>query len=593
MKLITELADSFEIITEAKDDGQKSLFVEGIFMQAEVKNRNGRIYPKSILEREVERYRKSHITEKRALGELGHPCFWSNTKALTENGWKYIKDVNVGEMVYSMNPTNGRLEIKPVISVNINHYKGKMLRFKNRTFDTVITPYHKFIVQTRTKLQFMTAQEIKDQFIGTQVRTYKIPKTHSLPIDRNNTTITIPGISDHRIAKFREDLVLDLYYFSGFLGFWLAEGHTSTRGKYGSTGFCQKKLENVAEITTFVEKLPQLNINFSINKRGVHTWECRDPRLYKFLSVIGKSWEKFIPKQILNIINEEQAGYLLDMFVLGDGTYQTFNNKKSSGRLFSTSRKLLEDMTIVSLLANRPFRLWDKYPSDQTKDRVIEGYTIDKNNLRDIHAVTLLNSSGVYLDHNHMSIEEIDYDDNVYCLTVADNSTFYVMDGGYGFWTGNCGPKINEDRVSHLITELNQNGNDFIGKAKILSTPMGNIARSLIEDGVKIGVSSRGLGSLKEKNGVNEVQDDFFLATVDIVTDPSAPSAFVNGIMEGVEFWYNPSMGAWVAKELEQFAKSVEETKKEIKKMSSKEILESKARLFEQYLKNLSNIQNS
>lgn len=155
------------------------------------------------------------------------------------------------------------------------------------------------------------------------------------------------------------------------------------------------------------------------------------------------------------------------------------------------------------------------------------------------------------------------------------------------------GPKINEDRVSHLITELNQNGNDFIGKAKILSTPMGNIARSLIEDGVKIGVSSRGLGSLKEKNGVNEVQDDFFLATVDIVTDPSAPSAFVNGIMEGVEFWYNPSMGAWVAKELEQFAKSVEETKKEIKKMSSKEILESKARLFEQYLKNLSNIQNS
>lgn len=152
------------------------------------------------------------------------------------------------------------------------------------------------------------------------------------------------------------------------------------------------------------------------------------------------------------------------------------------------------------------------------------------------------------------------------------------------------GPKINEDRVSHLITELNQNGNDFIGKAKILSTPMGNIARSLIEDGVKIGVSSRGLGSLKEKNGVNEVQDDFFLATVDIVTDPSAPSAFVNGIMEGVEFWYNPSMGAWVAKELEQFAESVEETKKEIKKMSSKEILESKARLFEQYLKNLSNI---
>ena len=98
-------------------------------------------------------------------------------------------------------------------------------------------------------------------------------------------------------------------------------------------------------------------------------------------------------------------------------------------------------------------------------------------------------------------------------------------------------PSINLDRVSHMIVSLRQEGNDWIGKAKILETPMGNIARSLIEGGAQLGVSSRGMGSLKSINGVNIVQDDFYLATAaDIVADPSAPGAFVQGIMEGKEW---------------------------------------------------------
>lgn len=98
-------------------------------------------------------------------------------------------------------------------------------------------------------------------------------------------------------------------------------------------------------------------------------------------------------------------------------------------------------------------------------------------------------------------------------------------------------PSINLDRVSHLIVGLKQEGSQWIGKAKILETPMGNIARSLIEGGAQLGVSSRGMGSLKNVNGVNVVQDDFYLATAaDIVADPSAPGAFVQGIMEGKEW---------------------------------------------------------
>ena len=100
------------------------------------------------------------------------------------------------------------------------------------------------------------------------------------------------------------------------------------------------------------------------------------------------------------------------------------------------------------------------------------------------------------------------------------------------------GPTVNLDRVSHKIISLKEDGNNFIGKAKILSTPMGNIAKSLIGEGVKLGVSSRGIGSLKQsRDGINIVGDDFMLATAaDIVADPSAPDAFVQGIMEGKEW---------------------------------------------------------
>jgi len=102
------------------------------------------------------------------------------------------------------------------------------------------------------------------------------------------------------------------------------------------------------------------------------------------------------------------------------------------------------------------------------------------------------------------------------------------------------GPTVNLDKVSHKITDLHWQGNDVVGKASILKTPMGQIVEGLLEGGVKLGVSSRGMGSLVQKNGAQYVGDDFMLSTVDIVQDPSAPSAFVNGVMEGVEWvWDN------------------------------------------------------
>lgn len=118
------------------------------------------------------------------------------------------------------------------------------------------------------------------------------------------------------------------------------------------------------------------------------------------------------------------------------------------------------------------------------------------------------------------------------------------------------GPSVNLERVSHIIKDLKVEGNDVIGKAKILDTPYGKIVKNLMDEGAKLGVSSRGMGSLKQRNGINEVQRDFMLAAVDIVSDPSAPDAFVNGIMEGKEWvWDN---GIIRAREIESYKELIE-----------------------------------
>ncbi len=140
-------------------------------------------------------------------------------------------------------------------------------------------------------------------------------------------------------------------------------------------------------------------------------------------------------------------------------------------------------------------------------------------------------------------------------------------------------PSINLNQVSHMITGLKFEGNDIYGRAKILDTPMGKIAKNFIEEGVRLGVSSRGLGSVKlNKEGVNEVQDDFHLATVDIVADPSAPDAFVQGIMESAD-WILEN-GVWKAIQIEQ-AQST------IRKASKADLNKVKLQVFEQFLRTI------
>ena len=140
-------------------------------------------------------------------------------------------------------------------------------------------------------------------------------------------------------------------------------------------------------------------------------------------------------------------------------------------------------------------------------------------------------------------------------------------------------PQVDLERASHIIESLKWDGDNLIGKARVLTKlPMGKVVEGLIGEGVQIGVSTRGLGSLVEKNGINEVQDDYIMTAIDIVGDPSAPDAFVQGIMESAEWVYNASTNSWIL---------AEQIKNDVRKMTTVQVAESQARMFSAFLNSL------
>lgn len=161
------------------------------------------------------------------------------------------------------------------------------------------------------------------------------------------------------------------------------------------------------------------------------------------------------------------------------------------------------------------------------------------------------------------------------------NSEYVGKNRAYGELGHPDTPSINLDRVSHMITKLYADGTNFVGKAKIVDTPMGNIVKGLLDSGANLGVSTRGVGSLKPHNGYQLVQDDFKLATAaDVVADPSAPDAFVSGIMENYDWWLDTATNTWQKR-------CVEETRKTIRTLSKREIEETALKLFENYIRKI------
>lgn len=536
MKLLCENIEEATVIKESAGNGKQHYFLEGIFLQGDIQNRNGRKYPFDILNTEVGRYKRDYIDRRRAFGEFGHPsCMKDTVCALSNTGWKLIKDFKEGDFAYTINPETETIELQPVRRVVDQPYVGSMIEFDHRTFKTSVTPNHRFLIKNyhTGEKRFVFASDIQNYLDGGESdlsNKWYIPRSHQGAKQATTRTIRV-GSRDFRTEQF-----------AAFLGLYLAEGSTTHRKGRGDSyviGIYQNEGEKGNKIRELLSAMDHVRWSES-NKDGMITWKCHDLELAKYLYPLGNCYDKYVPAEIISVLDTDTAAIFWDWFCLGDGRGDRTRKDYSRCDIFSTSHKLAEDLSQVAAIAGYTTY---SFTEVTTEDYVFAGRNILAKAKKPLHFTRLIKSIGIYLDRRHLKAKTVPYRGNVCCLT-TDNGTFLAREAGYTFWTGNS-PTIQMERISHIITKLDPDGRNFIGRAKIIDEGYGKIARSLIDEGALLAMSSRGVGSVTTNNGISVVGKDFQLSTAaDIVADPSAPDAFVEGVMENAE-WVKMADGSW------------------------------------------------
>lgn len=565
MKLITEENENVEVIVE-HINGKKNLYIEGVFLQGDQPNRNKRLYEMDTLREGVKNYTESYLSKDRAVGELGHPCLSGDARLLSVNsGWKHIQDCEENELVYTLNPASKNVEIQHIHKVVINDHSGVMYTLKNRGIHTKITPDHRFLIinsRNHNDYQYVTAQQISEDLNGdNKYSKWYIPK-YSLGLEQEVPeyyTISKSNTSN----KIEDDLKIDFKTFSAFLGIYLSTGWCTLHpnGSYSigiSLPLCGDY--NAGRISTILQSMEGIEWFNEDESEGACkiTWTTDNKRLGDHLIQFG-NFHKGLPKDFITSLNSETAYIFINYYAIGCSNH---SGKLKSIILYNNSKKLIEDLSQIAIIAG--------FEVEIRKDEAFKS---------SFYYCQLSDQTYTYLDKDSISVTTEEWNDKVYCIQV-ENTNFMVEQNGYTYWTGNCGPTINLDRVSHKIISLKESGSNFVGKAKILTTlPMGKIAAGLYEEGVKLGVSSRGLGSLiPTDKGYSVVGKDFMISTAaDIVHDPSAHEAFVNGIMEGKNWLYDSKKQEWIASNIKN--------KIESDSFSRRLTEERKVQHFENYLK--------
>lgn len=496
------------------------MLIRGVLLQrANAKNRNGRVYPKEILEREVSKYVQTFVNENRALGELDH-CFTSDDfDVLTENGWKPFSEVQVGENVLSYNIHTKTAEYKPVIDKIENEYEGDSYTIKGRHIDTQVTPNHKFILEDRYgNIDFHT---IKDIFNNRKsFNKSKIIKSGDLFTEKQSDNFILKGVpvkkNSHK--NYECDIEIDSKILSGIVGIWLAEGHlTCHSGEIGQVCISQNKGEKLDEIKELLSKSPFDWYEYEGTKK-ISVIYIKNHQLYNFLKNLGNKYNKFIPREILNF-DKECLENLIYFYNLGDGRKQKHKHGIRQN-VFTVSKKLIDGLQEALVKTGGSGNLTIAH-----KEGTENGFINDRKIVAttDLYQLNISTVSGIYLDERFVKIDKVHHSGNIYCLSVADNHSFYVRQRNKCFFTGNSNENvINLKNVSHNIKKIWWDGDDVYGDVEILDGPefpAGRIAAGLLRRKIPVGISSRGVGSVEQVDeGTSMVNDDFSLLTWDLVS---------------------------------------------------------------------------
>lgn len=516
--------------------------VNAVFQKYDIENANGRIYPEHILKREVEKY-QTMIKERRAIGE----CYRPEAMILTEYGWKHLYEIKEGENVLTLNTSTNEIEIQPVKNIVKYHKDGKMINIKGRCIDDVVTPDHGFPLFNRDNKfkKFVTAKELLETDANVH---YYIPKTGTW-VGRNDEFMVVPKMEEHELGrnirhdlkeKYLQDLVIPMDIFAKFMGIYLSEGsHSKKTNKSNKVNIHQKKEDICIEIQKMLE---DWGIGFTVNtsKSGSKTFVISDMRLCKYVSQFGLCYNKFVPFE-LKQQSKEILKIFYDWFVMGDGRIRGDKRRKNSNfsdDVFSTSKQLALDLNEIQLKIGYSGNLLEE---KRDNDRLIEGRLIKGENSHPMYFTYRSLTKGIYADKRFLQVKEVDYNGDVMCVEV-DNHVWYVMDNGKCHWTKNCNHPaesvIDLSRVAINIIELHWEGHTLVGQLEVLVSEafrrngiiccQGDQVAHLLLNGIKIGVSSRGLGTVTQKMGVLYVGEDYEIICWDVVSDPSTPGAFIS-----------------------------------------------------------------
>jgi len=513
-----------DLLTEAEKldiKNNKAVYLTGIMQRADAKNGNGRVYPYETLKREMDVYQKM-INEHRALGE----CVDGETECLTKDGWKSIVDVKENEEIYTFNVDTEEMQLQPVLIKTERLHQGKMIHIHNKNkIDMLLTPEHKMILWDRYDKSFeITAGEFAENFETDSGLQHSYFRRGGMKWNgKQADTVTIGS------HTYDADL------WAAFLGIYLAEGFTSYDKKNWAEGWrvfvVQTKEDTKNEIRKLFNALfASERIYETTNKISNKTsFSVVNKDVFDYVRPLGKSWEKYIPEEVKEW-DVRRLEILLEWMLKGDGRNR--HNKKGElmRELHTTSYRLANDVSEIFLKLGS-----GSVMSERTqKDRMIEGRLIETKNCRKLYISSESVTNRSYFYKKFLNINEVEYDDNVYCVTV-ENKTWIARKNGRIFITHNCDHPTSElvelKNASHMITRTWWNGKDVMGTLKVLSTPSGKILEALVRDGVQVGISSRGLGTLTETSEGLMVEDDFELVCFDIVSEPSTTGAFMKPTM--------------------------------------------------------------
>lgn len=544
------LFESFNKLNESNEQTEfhcpYPFIVDAVFQKFGIENANGRIYPEHILKREVAKYQKL-IEERRAIGE----CYTPDAMILTENGWKSLEEVKEGDNILTLNVETNQIEIQPIERKIEYDYEGDMINIKGRNIDDLVTPNHGYPLYGRNHkfAYFKTAEEMMNEHLSHKY----IPKTGEW-IGRDDEYFIIPNLPEERIGKmqknirekYSDDLRIPMKTFAKFMGIYLSEG-CCDKEEDGSRVSVYQQKEDVCEAINelFIELGLPYSINESVTENGSirKTFYICDMRLCKYLQQFGLCYDKFVPYE-LKQQNKETLRLFYDWFVLGDGRIRGDQrvDVNLTDDVFSTSKQLALDLNEIQLKIGYSGHFhMEKRDNDRYMfDRLIEG-----KNTHPLYFSLRSLTKGIYLDKRFIKLEKVPYKGKVMCVEVK-NHTWYVMQNDKCHWTKNCNhPEssvIDLSRVSHNIIELHWEGHTLVGKLEILVSEgfrkngiiscQGDQIAHLLLSGIKIGVSSRALGSVTQKMGVLYVGDDLELVCWDVVSDPSTPNAWISDSYE-------------------------------------------------------------